>query len=120
MYPVLKSIVYEWTRCSGSWLMPEHLLPCSFPPCLPSESQLCSGTGRPCASVDQALYSSSENLDWSKPVTAILFSLWVMDLGLEKGCSHGQVQWKEESAGKYLRNYFLFLQRGRDDVICVV
>lgn len=43
-----------------------------------------------------------------------------MDLGLEKGCSHGQVQWKEESAGKYLQKYFLLLQRGRDGVICVV
>ena len=50
----------------------------------------------------------------------MLLPLWMMDVGLAKGCSHGQGQQGEESARKYQKNYFLLLQRDRDDVICVI
>ena len=64
----------------------------SSTPYWPSESQLCSGVGRLCASENQTL--SSLNLDWSKPVTTILYHWWVTDSGLERKCSHGQVSWE--------------------------
>ena len=98
MYAILKSISCEGTR-GMQWPLADAqpALSCSFPCCLSSESQLCSGIRRPCASVGEAHSSSWDNLDWSKPVMPCYSPV-------DDGCRFGKgmQSWSRATGGRNL------------------